>query len=91
MAFVLFPRCLLPRPRPSFLLTIQAWGIGANDVANAFATSVGAGSLSLQWACAIAAVMEFAGALLMGSQVTDTGACGGRRGDAGAEECQATG
>nr|WOE55208.1 PhM00073.1 [Neoporphyra haitanensis] len=50
----------------------MAWGIGANDVANAFATSVGAGSLSLQWACAIAAVMEFAGALLMGSQVTDT-------------------
>ncbi|GAB0494647.1 hypothetical protein MMPV_005943 [Pyropia vietnamensis] len=50
----------------------MAWGIGANDVANAFATSVGAGSLSLQWACSIAAVMEFAGALLMGSQVTDT-------------------
>lgn len=50
----------------------MAWGIGANDVANAFATSVGAGSLSLKWACVIAAVMEFAGALLMGGNVTST-------------------
>eukprot|EP00178_Gracilaria_changii_P005819 TRINITY_DN198_c0_g1_i1.p1 TRINITY_DN198_c0_g1~~TRINITY_DN198_c0_g1_i1.p1 ORF type:complete len:655 (+),score=133.48 TRINITY_DN198_c0_g1_i1:222-2186(+) len=50
----------------------MAWGIGANDVANAFATSVGAGSLSLKWACVIAAVMEFAGALLLGGNVSDT-------------------
>ncbi|PXF49323.1 Sodium-dependent phosphate transporter 1-A [Gracilariopsis chorda] len=50
----------------------MAWGIGANDVANAFATSVGAGSLSLKWACAIAAVMEFSGALLLGGNVSDT-------------------
>ncbi|KAA8498550.1 Phosphate-repressible phosphate permease pho-4 [Porphyridium purpureum] len=51
---------------------ITAWGIGANDVANAFATSVGAGSVSLKMACVVAAVMEFLGALLLGSRVSST-------------------
>lgn len=54
------------------LAFLMAWGIGANDVANAFATSVGAGSISLPVACVIAAVMEFSGALLLGGSVTDT-------------------
>lgn len=50
----------------------MAWNIGANDVANAMGTSVGAGSLTLRQAVLLAAVMEFSGAFFFGSHVSKT-------------------
>lgn len=50
----------------------DAYGIGANDVANSFATSVASGSLTLPQACIIAIFTEFLGALLLGSHTADT-------------------
>ena len=50
----------------------MAWGIGANDVANAMATPIGSKVLTIKQAVIIAAVFEFAGAFLAGGQVTST-------------------
>jgi PiT family inorganic phosphate transporter len=50
----------------------MAWGIGANDVANAMATSVGSGAITIRQAILVAAVFEFTGAVLAGGHVTAT-------------------
>ncbi len=50
----------------------MAWMIGANDVANSMANAVGSKSISIRHAIIAAGICEFAGAVLVGTHVTQT-------------------
>lgn len=51
---------------------LSLWGIGANDVANSYATSVSSKSLTLIQAGCLATITEFVGAIALGQNVTST-------------------
>lgn len=51
---------------------LDAFNIGANDVANSFSSSVSSRSLKYWQAMILAALMEFLGAVLVGNRVSDT-------------------
>jgi phosphate/sulfate permease len=50
----------------------SAFGNGANDVANAYATSVAARTLSMPQVGFLSVITEFFGAVVLGDRVTDT-------------------
>jgi PiT family inorganic phosphate transporter len=56
----------------SLLAFYLAWNLGANDVANSMGTSVGSKAVTLRQALIIAGILEFAGAVLFGRDVSAT-------------------
>ncbi len=51
---------------------LMAFSLGANDVANAMATSVASKAVTIRQAIYIAAILNFIGAVFLGAQVTGT-------------------
>ncbi|KAF9870964.1 phosphate-repressible na+ phosphate cotransporter [Colletotrichum karsti] len=51
---------------------LDAWNIGANDVANSWATSVSSRSISYIQAMTLGSILEFVGAVGVGARVADT-------------------
>ncbi|MDQ7838900.1 MAG: anion permease [Thermodesulfobacteriota bacterium] len=50
----------------------MAWNIGANDAANAMASSVGAKAITLRQAVFVAGILNLVGAIFIGAHVVDT-------------------
>jgi len=50
----------------------MAWNIGANDVANSMASSVGAKAITIRQAIFLAGILNIVGAVFIGSHVTNT-------------------
>lgn len=53
-------------------MAAMAFYVGANDVANAFGTSVGSRAISMKWALIIGGVANWAGSVTLGYGVSDT-------------------
>ncbi|KAM0425316.1 hypothetical protein ACHAPT_009372 [Fusarium lateritium] len=51
---------------------LDAWNIGANDVANSWATSVSSRSITYLQAMTLGSILEFAGSVGVGARVADT-------------------
>ncbi|KAF2212737.1 hypothetical protein CERZMDRAFT_67720 [Cercospora zeae-maydis SCOH1-5] len=56
----------------TFFALLDAYNNGANDVANAWATSVSSRSISYRWAMVLATVFEMTGAITVGARTADT-------------------
>lgn len=54
------------------VMCAMAFGMGSNDAANSWGTSVGSGAISLRAAVMTGALMEFLGAVTLGYGVSDT-------------------